>query len=149
MNVQAPMEVEAVDCTPEELERARQAVHKVRPSLKIMYNQVLDNIGSCGLAFRKPQPADHTAAPAAAAIPSAAPPDELLQHGILTDSFGVRYDTLGHPQGLAGIMEEFNVSENCLAHTGFEPNMKQLSGTIPNEWESWRIFVVGPSVHHP
>ena len=79
--------------------------------LQMVYNQVLDMLGSCGLAFKKPQPADLSAAPAAAAVQYDAP-EELLQYDILTDSFGVRYDTLGHPQGWAGIMEEFNVSNN-------------------------------------
>ena len=60
----------------------------------MLHSQVLDMIGSCGLSFRKPQPADQTAAPAVAAISSEAPPEELLQYNILTDSSGVRYDTL-------------------------------------------------------
>ena len=40
--VQAParMEVEAVVSTPEELERDREAVHEMRPSLKMLYSQV-------------------------------------------------------------------------------------------------------------
>ena len=66
----APMEVEADECTTEQLQHARDAAQDVRRSLYLAYNRVLDIIGSCGLAFKKPQPA---AAPAAAAVHSEAP----------------------------------------------------------------------------
>ena len=136
----APMEVEAEACTPEELERARKAALGVRASLCMTYNQVLDMIGSCGLAFKKPQPADVSAAPAVAAVPSEAPPEDLLKYDIFTNSSGQHYAQLGHLQGWAGIVEEFDLSTHCMAHTGFDSDMQSFSGTSPTEWESWRCL---------
>ena len=110
----------------------------MRPSLCMAYNQVLDIIGGSGLAFKKPQPDDPSAAPAAAAVPSEAPPEDILTYDIMTDSSGQRYDQLGHLQGWAGIVRDFELPTNCLAKTGFEPDMQPLSSTIPTEWEGWR-----------
>ena len=142
--LQVPMEVEIEGYTQEQMARARDAAMAMRPSLKLAYNQVLDVIGSTGLVFKKPQPADASDYPAAAAVPSEAPPDEILKYDIFTNSSGQRFDQLGHAQGWPGIERQFNLSDNWLAYTGFEPEMKALSESIPTTWESWRCLWWNP-----
>ena len=61
------------------------------------------------------------------------------------DSDGVRYSDLGHPKGWPGIVEDFEIDENSLAQTGFEPNMKHLSSQIPYEWENQRFLWWDPA----
>ena len=68
------MEVEAEATTSEDMARERDAAMNTRPSLCLAYQKVLDIVGSGGLIFKKPKAADTADTPAAAAVPSDAPP---------------------------------------------------------------------------
>ena len=75
-----PMEVEIEGYTQEQMAHARDAALDMRPSLKLAYNQVLDIIGSTGLIFKKPQPANTSEYPSVSAVPSEAPSEEILKY---------------------------------------------------------------------
>ena len=76
----ATLQAEPEESTPEQMAAVRDAAHNLRPSLFLEFNKVLDGIGSCGLTFKRPGPDDQNAPPAAAAIPSKAPPEEILKY---------------------------------------------------------------------